>query len=376
MRSPPHLLRQLPIKVLHSPAPPVPATSNPVPFSAFSHFETKNPIHSPHPQGHFSAINRFLQSLSRRSTRQRHPRPHTIPRSSTSRPCSPTSRQPPASFELSLHMPLLIRRSRPRLHCSLSACSRSFIHPSQSFPRFPRPPRGVGAFLSLILFHLDLSVVAHPRLVHPPESASSKRTASHDVELLPDSENANHWQKFYRRQSMKPCPCRFRRPIIMTQPWPPSSAVSRSLSAPHRLPMAPALASPMVAALWSPTVLTLYTTQPPVIYIFFDNLRAVSRPSPLQPLLARTPTRPWLSHERLRAIIHRAPGSHHACSQSPLHRRLHRFNFLPFLPYRCGLSPPISVNAASPRPARKSLSSPSGATPLERQFATSPASPR
>jgi len=156
-------------------------------------------------------------------------------------------------------------------------------------------------------------------------------------------------------------------------PWPPSSAVFRSPSAPASgsgiAPASPA--SPWSAASWSARF--SLSTHPRHLHLFPTNLRGrfprkpVAAPSGAQPDTAGL-------HNVSAPFIHR-PVATDAAHRRRRHRRRHRFTFLPvFSRYRRLDFPPNLVNASLPAPARKSWPPPSPL--LNPVRATSPASPR
>ena len=139
----------------------------------------------------------------------------------------------------------------------------SFIHPITILSTLPSA--GVGAFLSLILFHQDLSVVAIIGLVLL--IGIVKKNGIMMVDFALDAER-NHG-KNSTDAIYEACLLRFR-PIMMTTmaallgglPLAFGSGIGSELRRP--------LGIAMVGGLLVSQVLTLYTT--PVIYIFFDNL--------------------------------------------------------------------------------------------------------
>jgi multidrug efflux pump len=169
-----------------------------------------------------------------------------------------------ASFRNSLsNMPLLILAALVTVYIVLGVLYESFIHPITILSTLPSA--GVGAFLSLILFHQDLSVVAIIGLVLL--IGIVKKNGIMMVDFALEAER-NHGltatDAIYQA-----CLLRFR-PIMMTTmaallggiPLAFGSGIGSELRRP--------LGIAMVGGLLVSQVLTLYTT--PVIYIFFDNL--------------------------------------------------------------------------------------------------------
>ena len=240
-------------------------TSNAVPFSAFSHFETTTePLSITH-QGQFPAITvsfnlapnaalgGAITAINKVQEDMHMPKSLQADFQGTA-----------ASFRNSLsNMPLLILAALVTVYIVLGVLYESFIHPITILSTLPSA--GVGAFLSLILFHQDLSVVAIIGLVLL--IGIVKKNGIMMVDFALDAERntgKNATDAIYEA-----CLLRFR-PIMMTTmaallgglPL----AFGRGIGSELRRPLGIA----MVGGLLVSQVLTLYTT--PVIYIFFDNL--------------------------------------------------------------------------------------------------------
>ena len=241
------------------------AYSNAVPFSAFSHFETTTePLAITH-QGQFPAItvsfnlgpNASLGSAISEITQIQ--KDMHMPAS-----LQADFQGTAASFRNSLsNMPLLILAALVTVYIVLGVLYESFIHPITILSTLPSA--GVGAFLSLILFHQDLSVVAIIGLVLL--IGIVKKNGIMMVDFALDAERnrgKNSTEAIYEASLL-----RFR-PIMMTTmaallgglPL----AFGHGIGSELRRPLGIA----MVGGLLLSQILTLYTT--PVIYIFFDNL--------------------------------------------------------------------------------------------------------
>ena len=169
-----------------------------------------------------------------------------------------------ASFRNSLsNEPLLILAALVTVYIVLGVLYESFIHPITILSTLPSA--GVGAFLALILFHQDLSVVAIIGIVLL--IGIVKKNGIMMVDFALDAER-NHG-KNSTDAIYEACLLRFR-PIMMTTmaallgglPLAFGTGIGSELRRP--------LGIAMVGGLLLSQVLTLYTT--PVIYIFFDNL--------------------------------------------------------------------------------------------------------
>jgi multidrug efflux pump len=241
------------------------AYSSAVPFSAFSHFETTTEALSITHQGQFPAItvsfnlapNAALGGAITEITKVQ--KDMHMPAS-----LQADFQGTAASFRNSLSgMPLLILAALVTVYIVLGVLYESFIHPITILSTLPSA--GVGAFLSLILFHQDLSVVAIIGLVLL--IGIVKKNGIMMVDFALDAERnrgKNSTDAIYEA-----CLLRFR-PIMMTTmaallgglPL----AFGHGIGSELRRPLGIA----MVGGLLLSQILTLYTT--PVIYIFFDNL--------------------------------------------------------------------------------------------------------
>ena len=240
-------------------------TSNAVPLGAFSHFETKSESLSINHQGQFPAITVSFNLAPKAALGNAITAIAKVQKDLH----FPASLQADfqgtaASFRNSLsNMPLLILAALVTVYIVLGVLYESFIHPITILSTLPSA--GVGAFLALILFGLDLSVVAIIGLVLL--IGIVKKNGIMMVDFALDAER--HHGKSSTDAIYEACLLRFR-PIMMTTmaallgglPL----AFGHGIGSELRRPLGIA----MVGGLLVSQVLTLYTT--PVIYIFFDNL--------------------------------------------------------------------------------------------------------
>jgi multidrug efflux pump len=250
------------------------AKSSAVPFSAFSHFETRTQSLSINHQGQFPAITVSFNLAPGASLGNAISAVTKVQRD-LHMPASVQAdfQGTAASFRNSLsNMPLLILAALVTVYIVLGVLYESFIHPITILSTLPSA--GVGAFLALILFGQDLSVVAIIGLVLL--IGIVKKNGIMMVDFALDAER-NHG-KSSTDAIYEACLLRFR-PIMMTTmaallgglPLAFGSGIGSELRRP--------LGIAMVGGLLVSQVLTLYTT--PVIYIFFDKLARRFSPKPL-----------------------------------------------------------------------------------------------
>ncbi len=241
------------------------AYSSAVPLSAFSHFETTTEALSITHQGQFPAITVSF-NLGPNAALGGAITDITKVQKDMNMPASLQAdfQGTAASFRNSLsNMPLLILAALVTVYIVLGVLYESFIHPITILSTLPSA--GVGAFLSLILFHQDLSVVAIIGLVLLIGIVKKNGIMMVDFAL----EAERHHGKTAAEAIYEACLLRFR-PIMMTTmaallgglPL----AFGHGIGSELRRPLGIA----MVGGLLLSQILTLYTT--PVIYIFFDNL--------------------------------------------------------------------------------------------------------
>jgi len=241
------------------------AASSAVPFSAFSHFETSTePLSITH-QGQFPAITVSF-NLAPDAALGGAITAITKVQKDMHMPASLQAdfQGTAASFRNSLsNMPLLILAALVTVYIVLGVLYESFIHPITILSTLPSA--GVGAFLSLILFHQDLSVVAIIGLVLL--IGIVKKNGIMMVDFALDAERnhgLNATEAIYQA-----CLLRFR-PIMMTTMAALLGGIPLAFGTGIGSELRRPLGIAMVGGLLVSQVLTLYTT--PVIYIFFDNL--------------------------------------------------------------------------------------------------------
>jgi multidrug efflux pump len=250
------------------------AKSNAVPLSAFSHFELKTQSLSINHQGQFPAITVSF-NLAPNAALGEAISAITKIQQDMHMPASLQAdfQGTAASFRNSLsNMPLLILAALVTVYIVLGVLYESFIHPITILSTLPSA--GVGAFLALIIFHQDLSVVAIIGLVLLIGIVKKNGIMMVDFALEAERHHGRTPTDAIYEASL----LRFR-PIMMTTmaallgglPLAFGTGIGSELRRP--------LGIAMVGGLLVSQVLTLYTT--PVIYIFFDRIaQRFSRKSP------------------------------------------------------------------------------------------------
>ena len=241
--------------------------SNAIPLSAFSHFEmTTEPLSITH-QGQFPSITVSFNLAPNASLGAAITDIDKLQKSMK----MPASLQADfqgtaASFRNSLsNEPLLILAALVTVYIVLGVLYESFIHPITILSTLPSA--GVGAFLALIVFHQDLSVVAIIGIVLLIGIVKKNGIMMVDFALEAEREHG----KTSTEAIYEACLLRFR-PIMMTTMAALLAGIPLAVGTGIGSELRRPLGISMVGGLLLSQVLTLYTT--PVIYIFFDNLAA------------------------------------------------------------------------------------------------------
>jgi multidrug efflux pump len=241
------------------------AMSNAVPLSAFSHFEkTTEPLSISH-QGQFPAITVSFNLSPNAALGEA----ITVVDKAQKDLQMPPSLQAgfqgtAASFTNSLsNEPLLILAALVTVYIVLGVLYESFVHPITILSTLPSA--GVGAFLALIIFRQDLSVVAIIGIVLLIGIVKKNGIMMVDFALEAEREHG----KSATDAIYEACLLRFR-PIMMTTMAALLGGLPLALGSGFGSELRRPLGIAMVGGLLLSQVLTLYTT--PVIYIFFDNL--------------------------------------------------------------------------------------------------------
>ena len=252
------------------------AVSSAVPLSAFSHFEkTTEPLVITH-QGQFPAITVSFNLAPNAALGNA----ITVIDAVQKDLHMPASLQAgfqgtAASFTNSLsNVPLLILAALVTVYIVLGVLYESFVHPITILSTLPSA--SVGAFLALLLFHQNLSMVAIIGLILLIGIVKKNGIMMVDFALQGERlEGKNAADAIYDA-----CLLRFR-PIMMTTMAALLAGLPLALGSGSGSELRRPLGIAMVGGLLVSQVLTLYTT--PVIYIFFDNLVRRFAPKPAKP---------------------------------------------------------------------------------------------
>ncbi len=239
----------------------------PVPLSALTHFQTQSESLSIAHQGQFPSVTisfnlapgyslgQALNSMNKAIEKADMPASVVANYQGTA-----------AAFEASLsNQGLLILAALVTVYIVLGVLYESFVHPVTILSTLPSA--GVGALLALLLFHLDLDIVAIIGIILLIGIVKKNGIMMVDFALEAErNEGKDATEAIYQASLL-----RFR-PIMMTTMAALLSgiplAVGSGIGSELRRPLGVA----MVGGLLLSQALTLYTT--PVIYIFFDNLGA------------------------------------------------------------------------------------------------------
>jgi multidrug efflux pump len=251
------------------------ATSSAVPLSAFSHFEKTTEALSINHQGQFPAITVSFNLAPNAALGEAIAAVDKVEKDLHMPPSLQAGFQgTAASFTNSLsNEPLLILAALVTVYIVLGVLYESFIHPITILSTLPSA--GVGAFLALILFGQDLSVVAIIGIVLLIGIVKKNGIMMVDFAL----EGERRHGKNATDAIYDACLLRFR-PIMMTTMAALLAGLPLALGTGIGSELRRPLGVSMVGGLLLSQVLTLYTT--PVIYIFFDRLahRYSSRRAP------------------------------------------------------------------------------------------------
>ena len=236
-----------------------------VPLSAFTHFESRTAPLSVNHQGQFPVVT-ISFNLAPDASLGEATKAIDAAQKSIGMPLSVQAafQGTAASFQASLtNEPLLILAALITVYIVLGVLYESYIHPITILSTLPSA--GVGAILSLMLFHQELSVVALIGIILLIGIVKKNGIMMVDFALeLERNEGKSSEESIYEASLL-----RFR-PIMMTTMAALLGGLPLALGTGIGSELRRPLGISMVGGLLVSQVLTLYTT--PVIYIFFDRL--------------------------------------------------------------------------------------------------------
>jgi multidrug efflux pump len=237
----------------------------PVPLSAFTHFVPSSESLSINHQGQFPAVTISFNLAAGYSLSQALDAINKVIKNDDL-PNSVVSNYQgtAAAFEGSLsNEGLLILAALVTVYIVLGVLYESFVHPVTILSTLPSA--GVGALLSLMLFHLDLDIVAIIGIILLIGIVKKNGIMMVDFALEAERDHGMTATDAIYQASL----LRFR-PIMMTTMCALLSGIPLAFGSGIGSELRKPLGVGMVGGLLVSQVLTLYTT--PVIYIFFDNL--------------------------------------------------------------------------------------------------------
>jgi multidrug efflux pump len=245
-----------------------------VPLSAFTHFVPSSEPLSINHQGQFPAVTISFNLAAGYSLGQALDAINKVIAKDNLPGSVVSNYQGTASaFEGSLsNEGLLIIAALVTVYIVLGVLYESFVHPITILSTLPSA--GVGALLALLLFHLDLDIVAIIGIILLIGIVKKNGIMMVDFALEAERDHGMSSTDAIYQASL----LRFR-PILMTTMAALLSGIPLAFGSGIGSELRKPLGVAMVGGLLVSQVLTLYTT--PVIYIFFDNLgaRFSSKPS-------------------------------------------------------------------------------------------------
>ncbi len=239
--------------------------SNPVPLSAFAHFETTSEALSINHQGQFPSVTVSFNLSHGYSLGQALEAIDKVVKDANL-PASVVANYQgtAAAFEGSQsNEGLLILAALVTVYIVLGVLYESYIHPITILSTLPSA--GVGALLALELFHLDLDIVAIIGIILLIGIVKKNGIMIVDFALEAERHGGlDATESIYQASLL-----RFR-PIMMTTLAALLSGIPLAFGSGIGSELRKPLGVTIVGGLLFSQVLTLYTT--PVIYIFFDNL--------------------------------------------------------------------------------------------------------
>jgi multidrug efflux pump len=243
-----------------------------VPLSAFTHFEEKQTALAINHQGQFPAVTISFNLAPGKSIGDAVTAVNTAKDELNLPPSVNAEFQGSArAFEASLaNEPLLILAALIVVYIVLGVLYESYIHPITILSTLPSA--GVGAILALLIFHVDLSVIALIGIILLIGIVKKNAIMMIDFALEAEREQGMSAQEAIYQA----CLLRFR-PIMMTTMAALLGGLPLALGTGTGSELRRPLGITIVGGLIVSQVLTLFTT--PVVYLFFDRIGRQYRPA-------------------------------------------------------------------------------------------------
>jgi multidrug efflux pump len=241
------------------------STGTQVPLSAFTHYETQNTALAVNHQGQFPAVTISFNlgegvALGDAVTQIE----SAVLRMGLPSDIHPTFQGNAQAFQSSLSsQPWLILAALVAVYIVLGMLYESYIHPVTILSTLPSA--GVGALLALLVFHLDLSVIALIGIVLLIGIVKKNAIMMIDFALEAERSGKSPEESIYQA-----CLLRFR-PIMMTTMAALFGGLPLALAIGTGAELRRPLGISIVGGLMVSQVLTLYTT--PVVYLYMDRFQ-------------------------------------------------------------------------------------------------------
>jgi hydrophobe/amphiphile efflux-1 (HAE1) family protein len=254
------------------------STGNQIPLSSFTHYETKNTSLAVNHQGQFPAVTiSFNLGEGVALGDAVNDIESMVVQMGMPSDIHPTFQGNAQAFQSSLStQPWLILSALIAVYIVLGVLYESYVHPVTILSTLPSA--GVGALLALLVFHMDLSVIALIGIILL--IGIVKKNAIMMIDFAVETERTG---KTAEESIYQACLLRFR-PIMMTTMAALFGGLPLALANGTGAELRRPLGISIVGGLMVSQMLTLYTT--PVIYLYMDRLQQRFRRSKPAPAIS------------------------------------------------------------------------------------------